>query len=205
MSKRIDWSWRSWGVRVDHPRGFYVVHTPLGNVGLDCFHRVTTPGISRGRCQEYDLRIPLGEHWQVHLSTKGKDYLALVNGPKYLRNTGWIIDEFDASFNDLACASLRYHLDYSVCDNEDRRERYEDLIRRLSESEPETTKEEHAAIETWHPLSAWDDEYKTHVLTECPPEASAAFDTWNQRIAEHHARIDQARHDFIDTMRELWS
>lgn len=171
---------------------------------MDHHRRVTQDWVSRSRTKAVELRVPLSKRWQLWFSTPGKSYLTLVGAPKYLRDVDWILDEFDSSFNELAAASLRYHLDYSVCDNEDRRTQYEDLIKRLTEPEPDTTDEESAAIATWHPLTQQDEKGR-HTLTECPPAAAAAFDTWQSREEAWRARIDQARHDFVDIMRNLWS
>ena len=180
----------------------YYLYTRVGCVGVDRFSHKGY-GLSRGRCRQYELRLPLTWRWTLHLSTRGKDYLTLVGGPKELRNINWVIDEFDASFNNLAVASLRYHLDWSVCDNSDRRQEYEDLINRLSEEPPDPTPEEDAAIDTWDPFTVKEGEH--YRMTDCPPAAAAAFDSWQSREDEWIKRINRARHDFVDIMRGLWS
>lgn len=163
----------------------------------------------RGRCHERILRIPI-LHWALEIHGPGKSYLELVDAPKYLNNTDWIIDEFDSSFNDLAIASLKYHMHHSVavCENPNK---YQNLIDRLSEEEPGTTAEEHAAIETWDIVDRSDPQYGKdgkiigYRVPPSTPEASAAFKTWEVRCAAHRKRILQARHDFVDLMPELWS
>lgn len=205
MRKRITKHWRGWGLSVYAPDGWWIVRTPLGSFGIDSHRRVTQPGFSRGRCRERELRIPLTKKWQIHLSTKGDDYLTLVNGPKYLRSINWILDEFDSSFNDLAIASLRYHLDFSVCDNESRRDVYEDLIARLGEKPPTFTDEEMAVL---HP-PGWEMFEPTGAggfrLTESTPERTVIHERHRQREDEYRARIQQARKDFIDVLPGLWS
>jgi hypothetical protein len=177
----------------------------FGHIGVDRFHR--EGGYSRGRCREHILRIPVSRSWNIEISTAGKSYRELVDAPKELENLSWVLDEFDANFNDLAVASLRYHLDYSVVNNEDRRQGYENLIARLSEPEPSTTADEDRAMATWEPFTeaVTVNGSTRHQVTECPPLASAAYDSWQERIDAWTVRIDQARHDFVDVMRCLWS
>ena len=199
--KRIDKYWRGWGVSAYTPRGWYIFRTPFGSLGVDSHRRVTPPWFSRGRCRERELRIPLTEKWQIHLSTKGDDYLTLVNDPKYLRSINWILDEFDSSFNDLAIASLRYHLDWSVCDKSRYRDVYEDLIERLSERSPRFTPEELAVLHV--PGRTVEEDFLS--LNEPNPERDAIYERHWQREDEYHARINKARHDFVDIMGGLWS
>lgn len=207
IPKRIDKSWRGWGIHILRPRSWWMFDTPIGLIAVDYHRSVTKQGLSRGRRREWDLRIPLTKKWQIHLATPGKDYLTLVGGPKYLRNLNWIIDEFDSSFNDLAIASLRYHLDYSVCDNEHRRPVYEDLIFRLSLREPTFTDEEMAIL---HP-PGWtfeDDVERRDGRTYLKPasgEVAAIYEAQRKREDEYYEQMDQARHDFVDIMRALWS
>lgn len=181
----------------------YHWYTRLGNIGLYTF-RVTPMWFSRGRCKELCFRVPL-LRWTLDFSTKGQDYLTLVGGSPQLRHLDWIIDEFNASFNNLAVASLRYHLDWSVCDNSERRDVYENLICRLSEPCPDPTAEEDAAIEAWNPILVRDVETGRSHLTECPPITNNAYKSWQAREDEWERQIDQARHDFVDIMRGLWS
>ena len=180
--------------------------TRFGHIGVDRFDRET--GFSRGRCREIILRIPLTRKWNLELATKGKDYLTLVGGPKYLRNIDWILDEFDDSFNALATASLRYHLDFSVCDNSAQREQYEDIIERLNEPAPEFTDEELSVL---HPpgWSIMDDfepnDDGTFTLRESTPGQKKIYQRHWEREDEWRQRIDKARHDFVDIIWGLWS
>ena len=185
------------------------VHSPLGSLYL---HRTYDwdPAwyVRRGRCKELEVGIPLPKGWSLEISTRGQSYRELVGAPKYLENLNWMIDEFDASFNDYATASLRYHLEYSVCDNSDRREVYEDLITRLNEPQPRYTDEEKAVLRP----PGWTFEDDLEELFDnrrrkkpTPPEKRAVYDAHRKRQVEHRARIQQARHDFVDIMPELWS
>lgn len=200
LKKRGQFSWHGWGSHWYH-KNWYAAHTPFGGVGVDHHRRVTKPWISRGRCLEWELRIPLTSKWQIHLTTPSTSYLDLVNGPKYLRSIDWILDEFDSSFNALAIASLRYHLDWSVCCNEDRREKYEDIIARLTERQPTFTDEELAILHP--PGSTWKDDLR--LINESIPERDAVYKAYWQRQEEYDQRLAQARHDFVDIMPYLWS
>lgn len=177
---------------------YHTWYARCGSVGVDTFAPSVKSrfSLSQGRCREWELRLPLTRKWTLELSTKGKDYLTLVNGPKYLRNLNWILDEFDSSFNNLAIASLRYHLDYSVCNNSDVRVKYEDLIARLSEDSPGLTPEQsEAALSITFPMTS-------SSLTQ---EQHAALDAVRENESMWQERIDKARHDFVDIMRGLWS
>lgn len=120
----------------------------------------------------------------------------------------WIIDEFDASFNQLACASLRYHLDHSVADNDEHREEWEALITRLSEPEPEFTDAEMAVLEP--PGWTFEDDFEPlpdgrYLLRKSSPERLAAYEAHRLRDVAYDERIQQARHDFINVLPKLWS
>ena len=191
--------------------GHKSLYTPLGSVYL---HKQYSwePQWFAGRGERLGERvlrmpIPLSE-WAFELKGPLKSYRELVEAPKYLENLDWVIDEFDSSFNDLACASLRYHLDFAVTDNESRREKYEDLIARLSEPGPEFTDEEMEVLQpaTWK----FEDDFEKlpgggYRMTESNPEQKAIYATYWKREEEYHERIQQARHDFVDIMRHLWS
>ena len=155
-------------------------------------------GHSRGRLTEHVWQMPLWR-WDVTVHGRGKSYRELTGFPKY--SIDWILDEFDSSFNDLAVASLRYHLGFSVCDNEDRRPKYEDLIERLTEPRPRFTEEELAILRTGRTI-----EEELDALNErTPPDRSAVYDAYRAREDAYLERIRQARHDFVDIMPELWS
>jgi hypothetical protein len=203
---KIDGHWRGWGISHD-PRYWSRFFTPLGSFGVDSFREQDEPGLSRGRCREWEFRIPLTRKWQINLSTNGKDYLTLVKGPKYLKNLNWILDEFDSSFNDLAIASLRYHLDFSVCDTSAQRDVYEDLIARLGEAPPEFTDEEMAVLHPpgWRRSDDFEERDGHIYLKESTPEEKAIYEAHWKLEDEYHARINQARHDFVDIIGNLWS
>jgi hypothetical protein len=165
----------------------------------------------RTRTQGWQLLLSFG--LTLDIETFGKSYLELVNGPKYLKDIDWIIDEFDSSFNDLAIASLRYHLGYSVADREARREIYEDLINRLGEARPTYTDEEMAVFakarqlygDDFQPVYREDGTIARHTRRRSSPEERAVSEARHQREVEYDARIQQARKDFVDIMPQLWS
>ncbi len=109
----------------------------------------------------------------------------------------FVLDEFDHHFNEMAIASLQYHLSEDcVADFEDRRDDYEKLIERLSEPFPDLCdNDEERAIRGEWPFGG----------TEKSPELRALFDRYHQREEDWTERQQKARHDFIDILRELWS
>lgn len=200
--KQLDWFWRDWGIHRDKYSA--EVYTSVGLFGISRFGKA---GFSRGRCREWELRIPLFGEWGVDFSTKGKDYLTLVNGPQYLKNLNWILDEFDSSFNDLAISSLKYHLNFSVCDTSDRRDVYMDLIERLDEAPPIFTEGELAILRPpgWERESDWEKRDGRTYLRESSPEQKVIYRTHREREDAYNERICQARHDFVDVIGGLWS
>ncbi len=147
-------------------------------------------GHARGRCREHVWWMPLGP-WTLTFNGCGQSYAKLVG---FNLPIGWILDEFDASFDSLAIASLRYHLGYSCANNEAYREEWEALIARLSERHARFTEDEMAVI---HPSGA---RFRLDGA-----ERHAAFAAYREREDAREARIQQARHDFIDTLPKLWS
>lgn len=176
------------------------------SIGVDRFTHKRC-GYSRSRRQGHVFRLPISGRWRLNFETAGRSYLQLVGAPEYLRNTDWVIDEFDSSFNDLAIASLRYHLDFSICANSRNREKYEDIIARLSESRPEFTDEERAILypDGWTFEDEFEDKDGRLIMKQSTPEQSAVYRTYDQRELEWIERVDRARHDFVDIMRGLWS
>lgn len=152
------------------------------------------------------IYIPFGS-WCVDICRTNKEYADLV-GYK-APSINWIIDEFDHSFNDLAVASLRYHMDHSVCYCEDdRRDTYQDIIDRLNEPCPDFTAEEMAILEP--PGWTFEDELEplgdgTSRLKPATPERREVFGAYRLREDAWYERQDKARHDFVDVMRGLWS
>ncbi|MEC4833772.1 hypothetical protein R2362_03160 [Mycobacteroides chelonae] len=185
---------------------YHYLYTPWFSFGVDRFDHKGRISWSRNRTEGIEVRVPVTRRWTFQFATSGKSYRELVGAPEYLDRTNWIIDEFDSSFNDLACASLRYHMDHSVCYCDDKRRAvYQDIHDRLMEPEPDTTDEESAAMDTWDLIGPYDSERGVYIGNPCPPEASAAIDSWEARIVEWRSRQDKARHDFVDIMRGLWS
>lgn len=110
----------------------------------------------------------------------------------------FVLDEFDHHFNEMAIASLRYHLSPEcVCNNEAHRPAYEALIARLSEPDPQVCTSAHER-ELMQNLDWPINEHMTD-------EHQAIFDSFHIREDEWRARRDQARKDFVDIMPGLWS
>ncbi|WP_043654396.1 hypothetical protein [Nocardia thailandica] len=161
---------------------------------------------SRGRLTEHVWCIPLWR-WDIELHGRGKTYRELTGLPPM--SLDWILDEFDASFNDLAIASLRYHMDHSVvqCPPE-RRAHYQELVDRLSEEPPRFTDAELAIL---YPPGRTSEDYWEVLpnglrrMIPQTPEEEAVHEALRERTAAYNERIRQARHDFVDIMPELWS
>lgn len=117
---------------------------------------------------------------------------------------GWIVDEFDSSFDQLAMGSLRYHLYHSVASNEGE---YGDKLKALlddfealkirnrslwdSEEWREHSEAEHPGDEFYGPLSCGD-------CSDFIRELTAREDEWLKEQAA-------LRHRFIDILPGLWS
>lgn len=149
-----------------------------------------------GIYKEAFVRLPFNAC--IELVKNEMDYAQAV-GLKDM-SLDWIIDEFDASFNDLAIASMRYHMDWAVtyCDDETRAH-FEDLIHRLSQrGEANFPADEAAHLESHSGSFSWKERRNCE-------ECAAIFA--NYRVREEEARQDQmkARHDFVEIMPRLWS
>ncbi|BAD58800.1 hypothetical protein [Nocardia farcinica] len=160
----------------------------------------------RGRTRGWECHVTL-YRWTVSWHGRGQPYWKLV-GFERKPSVDWMLDEFDASFNALAIASIRYHLDYSVLDRERFRESFEDLIARLSEPRPRFTEEEMAVLEP--PGWKFEDEFipqpdGSFRMKPRVGEERAIYDAQQAREDAWHERIQQARHDFIDILPHLWS
>lgn len=155
----------------------------------------------RARCEERVLRIPVGKY-DLEFHSKGKSYLELVDGPEYLNDLNWILDEFDSSFNDLAISSLKYHLGYSICDKSSHRETFEGLIERLGEDHPNVAKNEEEEEILRNSPRSW---HKDFDPNQRDPRVDEIYDDYNRRVLEYEQRINQARKDFVDIMPYLWS
>lgn len=151
--------------------------------------------------------LPLGS-WCVDVYHNLKSYAEAV-GVRNL-HLDWILDEFDASFNELASGSLRYHMDYAVtyCSDE-QRARYQGLIDRLSEPHVSFTEEEMAVLSP--PGSTIEDDFEVSddgglLKTKPASDAEKAiYKASRVREVEWRKRRDEARHDFVKIMPELWS
>jgi hypothetical protein len=180
---------------ISSSKGYYWQwHTRIGTIGVDSFKSRPRFGHRRGRCLEHEFRFAVSRSWTLELSTSGKSYRELVDAPKELENLDWVIDEFDSNFNALAVASLRYHQKWSVCQSH---QRYEDLITRLTEPRPEVadSEDERATLRSWDFPRA----------QNASPAVRELLDRYGIREQEYLCRMDIARHDFVDIMRELWS
>lgn len=195
-------------VSVEKRFDYIAVYTRFGSLSIDKYGDMldTWWHYERNRVEGCSLQVRLWK-FSAHIQAAGKTYVELTGCPDY--SLDWIIDEFDSSFNDLAIASLKYHQTYSVCYcSPERFAKYQDLIDRLSEPGPEFTDEEIATLEP--PGWTFEDDLEPlpgegSLLKESGPEKRAVYSAFRQREDEHHHRIQQARHDFVDIMPELWS
>ncbi|WP_040828965.1 hypothetical protein [Nocardia jiangxiensis] len=195
-------------ISVEKRSDYIAAYTRFGSISIDKYGRTLDKWwkYSRNRIEGHSLRIRIWK-FSVDIDTPGKSYVELTGCPDY--SLGWILDEFDSSFNDIAIASLKYHQSYSVCYcDPERFAKYQDLIDRLGEPGPRFTDEEMAIL---HP-PGWtlEDELEPlpgggALLKPSPPEKKAVFAAYRERETEHHRRIQQARHDFVDIMPQLWS
>lgn len=114
-------------------------------------------------------------------------------------NVDWIIDEFDSSFNDLAIASMKYNMDWSLTScSQEQRKIYEDLIKRLTFPIHEFTEEEVKQLENHYQT---DDFNHSSSCESC----SKIFDSSRKRKDEYYKNLNKARKDFVDIIPTLWS
>ncbi len=188
------------------------LYTSLGAVSVDRYESKYKPRweFSRGRVQERIIRVPLTKTHTLELNSRGKRYLDLVGAPEFLKSMDWIVDEFDASFNALATASMRYHMYHAVtyCSDK-RRAQYQDIIDRLNQPEVTMFDPGEEEIE-----NRWQDSRKVwrNKLRGNDPsmlndrdEFEKYTERYRSRQKERDALINQARHDFVDIMPTLWS
>ncbi|WP_367582317.1 hypothetical protein [Tsukamurella tyrosinosolvens] len=152
-----------------------------------------------------ESKLPLPRDLILTLTEERKTYAEAVG---YKAPTiDWILDEFDSSFNDLAAASLRFHLDYSILDRERHREQYQDIIDRLLEPMPEFTDEEMAILEPpgWTIDDMFEELPNGNSRMVFSPGSHEVYEAYRRREEAWVARQDKARHDFVDIMRGLWS
>lgn len=144
---------------------------------------------------------------EVGVGRSGRRPRDLVNVPGYLSNLDWVIDELDSSFNALAVASLRYHLDHSILDNEDRRAHWEALIERLDEPYPVITDLDGYLLDdgTAEPrFTPAGNGYYTSTF-EPSDQMRDLLDRQQEAERQWQNRIQRARHDFVDVLPWLWS
>lgn len=113
----------------------------------------------------------------------------------------WVIDEFDSSFNTLAMASLRYHMDHAVtvCKGV-RREEYQSMLDEFQElHDREVMTREHI------------EHYASHrkgliemLRIDCD-ECRRHYEEYSQARDKHEDDTMAARHKFVDLMPGLWS
>ncbi len=177
-------------------------------VEMRCRHRGEGPAWNRserGGLYRYGL-LPIGPVAVVYYR-RCLTYGEAVDAPPRFTDAAfdWVIDEFDASFNDLAVASLRYHQDWAItfCSDE-RRARYQELIDRLSEPSPDFTDEEQAVF-----AAAGDRLVRVaggrSRLRPPTDREQEAYAERRARTAAWEERMGEARRDFVGIMRELWS
>lgn len=114
---------------------------------------------------------------------------------------GWVIDEFDSSFDVLAMASLRYHMDHAVtlCMGRRRRE-YQAMFDEFKELRTRRT------MTTEHV-----EHYASHrkgviemLRVDCE-ECEYHHQEYLRAKEAHRDDIQAARHKFVDLMPGLWS
>lgn len=113
---------------------------------------------------------------------------------------GWIVDEFDESFDTLAMASLRWHLYYSHCSNEGE---YGNKLRALLEDFEDFHRNtyESAARRFGDHLGGVSGDWIEHHCAECDEYLK------QMEVEEDQDRQRQntLRHRFIDILPGLWS
>lgn len=118
----------------------------------------------------------------------------------------WILDEFDSSFDDLAIASMKYHMDWSVAQfGEERRELYQDIIKRLEAGHRRDTL--HTPDELEHIQSHMTEDNPLGLRRrgkECE-ECDTISQAYRAREIKLNEEHQQARHDFIKILPQLWS
>lgn len=114
---------------------------------------------------------------------------------------GWVIDEFDASFDKLAMASLRYHLDHAVtvCEGEWRVK----LESMLDEFE-EINARQSASAESLDHFESHDMDVMDLLRLNCA-ECDRHTDEANAADRQLFADRQAVRHKFVDLMPGLWS
>lgn len=113
----------------------------------------------------------------------------------------WVIDEFDLTFNGLAMASLRYHMDHAVtaCRGA-RREAYQSMLDEFEElRDRRVMTREHVEHHANHRKGLVE-----ALRVDCP-ECERHLREHNEAKRKRGADIRAARHKFVDLMPGLWS
>lgn len=142
----------------------------------------------------------------LHVSKDKMTYAEAV-GLNEDYSLNWIIDEFDSSFDDLAIASMRYHMDWSVAScSLETRAKYESLINRfldLRDVDALYSAEDRVHIEEC---------VKKHEGTDDPFGSRSKCDECDRIMVRVSDREDElkvernrVRKDFVDIMPGLWS
>lgn len=146
------------------------------------------------------LKLPFGLQLSYDKSRYARDLTGIPKNWTF----DWVIDEFDDSFNTLAAASLRYHLDYAVTDGEAKREYYEKLIKELTEPEQffKLTKEEIAHQNENFKL--WEEGKQDFLICNCE-----ICENVSKRIREADKKaakqLKEVREKFLEIVPYLWS
>ena len=137
----------------------------------------------------------------IYLYEDVRSYAEAI-GFKY--SIDWVLDEFDDVFNELAIASMKYHLNYShVLISGKLRTTMEQLIKDLDPifpiTEDDLKEEEHLNSMKEMNMAEAFKHYK-----ECP--ICSEYHEKQQKIMDekHQLELD-ARHRFVDIMGSLWS
>lgn len=123
-----------------------------------------------------------------------------MNLPKYY-NIDWIIQEPDSSFDALAVACLKYHLEHSgVVLKQKDKEKYENLIEQFTVAFHHTDN-----VDKNFDDSHWKEEYFDKGVFDICGDCRNAMRESNKVYEEQHEMIQKARKDFIEILPELWS
>lgn len=147
------------------------------------------------------INLPFGLQLSYDKSRYARD---LAGVPKDY-SIDWIIDEFDESFNSVAAASLYYHLNLGVADNEHSREYFEKLSKELIESEKHTfeltdeeIKHQDKIFETWNTGK------RSNLTCRCDICKNISKKI-REAEKEKTRRVQKAREEFLEVLPCLWS
>lgn len=118
---------------------------------------------------------------------------------KSLPSRKWMVEELDDSFNQIATAAMKFKMAWHYLD-EERAAKYESIIAQLNEPDPKMPEEDKSIVDGF-----WRRHGFSGFLADTPPEYDQALQRFDEQCSRRDARIQQARHDFIDILPELWS